>query len=180
MRMRALFGLGIGVWLGMGSVIAVADEFPSGDWTWSVDGEFFYAGTVNDAGQMLAQLCYPETGNCVYAVGFNTNCEKDNSYPAMVNTDEGAASIELLCGGKLDDGGNLMLPQNFEQMDTLVRKSNRIGFALPMEGDKFKAIRFSLKGSVQALDAMRKFAANANAQMPDAKKVKSGKDSEVF
>lgn len=180
MKPWALIGLGSLLSLGLTASSAQADEFPSGDWTWSVDDDLFYAGTENDAGQILAQMCTPESGNCVYVVGFSTNCEEDHSYPAMVNTDQGAASIELLCGGKLDEGGNLMIAQDFEQMDRFVRESARIGFALPMEGDKFKAIRFSLKGSVPALDAMRKFAANASKATPETRKVNNSKDSEVF
>ena len=180
MKLQAFMGLGLAACLGLSPVAVSAEEFPSGDWAWSIDGDVFWAGTENDSGQMLAQFCSPENATCYYVVGFDTNCEKDHSYPAMVNTDQGAASIELLCGGELDSGGNLMVVQDFEQMDTLVRKSTRIGFALPMEGDKFKAIRFSLNGSVQAIDAMRKFAANENAKTPETKKVKNAKDSEVF
>lgn len=158
--------------------VAWGEEFTSGDWTWSVDdSETYYAGTENSAGQMLAQFCHLDTGNCVYAVGFDTTCDEGDSYPALVNTDNGASSIEFLCGGELKDGSHLMLIQDFDQIDGIVRKAKRIGFALPMQGDEFKAVRFSLKGSVAAIDAMRKVAARG---APAQSNTKKAKDTEVF
>ena len=157
---------------------ARAGDFTSGDWVWNVDDpEMFYAATENSAGQALMQFCDPAEGQCVYAVGFDTTCDKGDSYPALVNSDAGTASITLKCGSELDDGGNLMLVEDFEQMDRFVRSAKRIGFALPMQGDEFKAVRFSLRGSNEALDAMRKFAAQSNERKPG---VRNAKDSEVF
>lgn len=157
---------------------AWADDFTVGDWIWNVDdSSSHYAATANSAGQILAQFCYPEQGSCVYTVGFDTECTEGKSYPALVNTDQSAASITLTCGKSLKDGGNLMLVEDFDQIDTILRKASRVGIALPMQGDEFKAVRFSLKGSVAALDAMRKFAANATSQNPGVRKAK---DTEVF
>ena len=157
---------------------AGAGDFTVGDWVWNIDDpEMPMAGTTNDAGQVLMQLCYPESGNCLYAVGFDTNCTEGNSYPALVNADTGADSMKFICGGELKDGTHLMLAEDFDQIDKVVRKSKRIGFALPMEGDAFKAVRFSLRGSGDALDAMRKVAerASKNTSGADSKKA-----SEVF
>jgi hypothetical protein len=155
-----------------------AGDFTSGDWTWNVDDpETFYAATGNSAGQMLMQLCDVNEGSCLYAVGFDTTCNEGATHPALVNTDETAASITLHCGKKLKDGTNLMFIENFDQIDGIIRDARRIGFALPMQGDEFKAVRFSLKGAVPALDAMRKFAAKGGSRTPD---VRNAKDSEVF
>ena len=152
--------------------------FEIGDWVWNAeDPEVYWAATTNDAGQMLAQFCDPEDGVCFYAVGFDTNCEEDASYPALVNSDIAAQSIELRCGSEVDDGGHLMHPVDFDQIDKLVRQANRIGFALPMEGDEFKAVRFSLRGSNEALDAMRDFAQKGSRQ---SREIRKAKDTEVF
>lgn len=149
-----------------------------GDWVWYTDDPTsYYAATANSAGQVLMQLCDLEDGNCVYAVGFETRCDEGDTHPALVNTDQSAASIELHCGKRLDDGSNLMLVGDFDQLDGILRKASRIGFALPMQGDEFKAIRFSLKGSVTALDRMRRLAASGDAARPD---VRNTRDSEVF
>lgn len=184
MRSWMVITVGMALTVGLRAGAAVAGEFPSGDWAWSVDdAEFVYAGTENDTGQILAQFCYLTDGNCIYVVGFDTNCEEGHSYPAMVNTDKGAAAVQFRCGGKFNEDGNLMVAEDFEQFDKFIRSSARIGFALPMEGDKFKAIRFRLKGAVPALDAMRKIALNALQSGADIRNVKDGKDkkdSEVF
>lgn len=164
--------------LGLWGSVAWGEEFTSGDWTWSIDDpEMFYAATENSSGQALMQLCDTEDGTCFYAVGFDTTCNKGDSYPALVNSDAGTASIKLLCGGELDAGGNMMLVEDFDQMDEFVRKAKKIGFALPMQGDEFKAVRFSLKGSVAAIDAMRKIASRG---APASKNTKQAKDTEVF
>ena len=158
--------------------VASGEEFRSGDWTWSIDDpEMYYAATENSAGQVLMQLCDSEDGTCFYAVGFDTTCDEGDSYPALMNSDAGTASIELYCGSKSDDGTNLMLVKNFDQMDEFVRQAKKIGFALPMQGDEFKAVRFSLKGSVAAIDAMRKIAARG---APAQSKTKKARDTEVF
>ena len=175
--MNTRTGIGAVALLLWGSV-AWGEEFTSGDWTWSIeDPEMFYAATENSAGQALMQLCDTEDGTCFYAVGFDTTCDEGDSYPALVNADTGASSIQLLCGGKFRDGTNMMLVEDFDQIDGIVRKAKRIGFALPMQGDEFKAVRFSLKGSVAAIDAMRKVAARGAAAQSGAKKAK---DTEVF
>ena len=169
--------LGVCVLLVWGSA-AWAEDIHSGDWVWNVDDpESYHAGTQNAAGQVLMQMCDPADGTCFYAVGFDTSCDEGDSYPALVNSDAGTAGIELLCGGEVDGGSNVMLVKDFEQVDNIIREATRIGFALPMKGDEFKAVRFSLKGSVNAIEAMRKVAALG---APTEKNTKKVKDTEVF
>lgn len=167
-----------GIALGLWASIAASEEFPSGDWAWSIDDpDVLYAATQNSTGQALMQLCYPSEGNCLYAVGFDTRCEQGSTYPALVNTDVSATTVELFCGIELDDGGNLLFFRDFDQIDALIRQARKIGFALPMEGDEFKAVRFSLKGSVTAIDAMRRVGERDGT---DGRSVRKTKDSEVF
>ena len=75
---------------------ARAGDFTSGDWVWNVDDpEMLYAATENSAGQTLVQLCDAKDGSCFYAVGFDTSCDEGDSYPALVNADDGAHNIEV-------------------------------------------------------------------------------------
>ena len=158
--------------------VAWSEDVRSGDWVWSVDDpEAYYAATENSAGQMLAQFCDTKEGSCIYVVGFDTNCDEGDAYPVLVNSDAGTASLDFLCGGDLEDGGHLMIAKDFDQLDDLIRKATRIGFALPMQGDEFKAVRFSLRGSVNAIESMRKVAALGP---PTDKNTKKVKDTEVF
>lgn len=135
---------------------AVAEDLVSGDWTWNVDGpEIYFASTKNSAGQVLMQICDLEDKRCLYAVGLQTTCKRGDSYPALASTEQGAASIRVVCGTELEGNGNLVFVENFDQVDALVRGATRIGFALPMQGDEFKSASFSLKGAIVAIDAMR-------------------------
>lgn len=155
---------------------AWAGDVKSGDWAWNVDDpEIFVAGIENSAGHMLAQFCDPESTNCFYAVGFDTYCEPGHKYPVLVNSDAGSAHLEFICGEKVGDQ-HVMVASDFDAMDRLVRQANHIGFAIPMEGDAFRAVRFSLNGSNDALDAMREallVVSNyrpASARQPDAER----------
>ena len=75
---------------------ARAGDFTSGDWVWNVDDpEMLYAATENSAGQTLVQLCDAKDGSCFYAVGFDTSCDEGDSYPALVNADDGAHNIDV-------------------------------------------------------------------------------------
>ena len=95
--MNARTGFGACVLLVWGAVVW-GEEFHSGDRSRSIDDpEMFYAATENSAGQVLMQLCDVEDGSCLYAVGFATRCDEGDSYPALLNSDTGTASIELLC-----------------------------------------------------------------------------------
>ena len=145
----------VAAFLALGASTANAADISSGDWNWNIDGtDMFYAGTSNNAQNLLAQFCYLTDGNCVYAVSFGLNCDKGEKYPALLNSDSGARSIELICGNKMQ-GQNVLMFSSFEEIDGIIRSNNRIGFVLPLKGDEFKAIRFSLRGSAKALDAMR-------------------------
>jgi hypothetical protein len=168
----------VGVVCALATTSGLAAERRSGDWTWNTEAaDLQWAGTENGAGQELGQFCYPQDGHCIYAVSFDTTCKDGDSYPAIVNSDAGAATLNLRCGPRLDNGANLMVVEDFEQIDRIVRSGSRIGFALPMESDAFKAVRFSLHGADTALDRMRSAAARVNSPSRD---VKQAKTTEVF
>jgi hypothetical protein len=145
----------IGMSLVICSTMANSADLPSGDWIVNVDGpKFYYASTSNSGGSLLAQYCKLDSAECFYLVSFGITCEENSKYPALVSTDAGAKSIELVCDKKVSNE-NFMLAANFDEMDDLVRNNKRIGFVIPMQNEEFKAIRFSLNGADIALDAMR-------------------------
>lgn len=133
----------------------LAGDRTVGDWAWNTDDPaMFYAGTGNDAGHMLVQFCDPEDGSCFYAVGLDILCDAGDPYPVLANSDAGAVQLAMMCGDRVADQ-NVLVAIDFEAMDDLVRSARRVGFAVPMHGDEFKSVRFSLHGSNEALDAMR-------------------------
>jgi len=148
---------------------ALAGDQRVGDWIWNVDDpEVFVAGTENSAGHNLAQVCATDSNQCLFFVSFGINCEPDNRYTVLVNSDVGASTMQFLCMDD-SDGEHSLVAMDFEAMDKLVRQASRVGFAIPMEGDDFKAVRFSLIGSNEAMDAMRTAVSLASEFQPGLK-----------
>jgi hypothetical protein len=148
------------IWLSaicLAPLIASAEQ-RSGDWTYDTEDDgsgSLAAGVSNSSDQLLMQLCDLDSGNCFYSVNFAIQCDKDAKYPALVNTDEGSQAIEFLCR-PLERDMHMLVVTEFDAIDKLVRTGTRIGFVIPMRGDQFKAVRFSLRGATRALDSMRK------------------------
>lgn len=125
------------------------------DWHWELSNEdYSYAGTVNEKDRMLAQVCYYETGSCIYMVSLGITCEKDAEYPSLVNSNLGADHVMLLCAHKFE-GENIFVFKDFDKIDGIIKEANRVGFAIPVESGHFKVVRFSLSGSKDAIQMMR-------------------------
>jgi hypothetical protein len=93
-------------------------------------------------------------------IGTTTGCEQDSSYPILANADTESAPITISCSGKIE-GTDLTryLFNNFKDIENLVRKSQRIGFAMPMQEGQFKVVRFSLSGESSAVTSMEQLVA---------------------
>lgn len=138
---------------------ALAEPVRSGDWFVDfVENRFLYAATINDAGSVFGQYCFPAEGKCLYLIGLRTRCEAGHDYLALANTDAGAQTFEIYCNGELANGRYQYVFKNFDDIDQLVKQGRRVGFALPMQGDEFKVVRFSLRGASNAITGMRRVA----------------------
>jgi hypothetical protein len=144
---------------------ANAGDIKSKDWTWNIDDpEWVYATTENSADGMLGQFCDPEDGSCLYAVNFGITCEEGSRYPALVSTDQGSQSLELVCATKARAEYPLFFIDDFDKIDGIIRGAQRIGFVVAMQGDEFKAVRFSLRGATESIDLMRLAAEKLHAR----------------
>ena len=65
-----------------------------GRWSASDLGAFSEAHTSNEFGATFGMLCSDE---CIFYVNTGQKCEQGRSYPAVMNTVAGAASIDLTC-----------------------------------------------------------------------------------
>jgi hypothetical protein len=121
---------------------------------------YVYAATVNDSGHVLGQYCYSE-GTCLWLLGLRTRCSENEKYPALVNADAGAQSIEIYCAGELPGTPGLYTYAftEFDKVTEFVTKSNRVGIAIPLQSDEFRVIRFDLNGASAAIASMQKVAA---------------------
>lgn len=157
--------------LGLFSATVCGAESSFGDWQAGVtdDRSTMYAYTTNDSGDMFGEWCSVTTGNCTWMLGLTTACEQESSYPVLANTDTGAAPLNIKCGGKIEDS-ELSRYQftSFKDVEKLLKGGHRVGIALPMQGDQFRVVRFSLKGSSAATSAME--AAVAKLARPQQKK----------
>lgn len=151
--MRKLLEATVVVLVAICSTSAGAQERQFGDWHTGAldDGSGGYAGTINDSGGLLTVFCYKEGNACIWSLVVDLNCEQDATYPVLVNADNGAASSEVVCRKIRNDKPGYVF-KNFALIDSSVRKSQRIGFAAPLQSGQFNVSRFSLKGATQALD----------------------------
>jgi hypothetical protein len=132
-----------------------------GDWVYQ-SKVTFYAATVNDSGNVFGQWCDAQDGNCFYILSTPTKCEEGARYPVLINSDTVSLHVTLICKGPLEGSQKYRhFFDNFELIDDLVRKSKRIGIAMPLEGDQFRVFRFTLNGAVNALTSMRASAEKA-------------------
>lgn len=163
--MRRLWLPGLLLWL---VLPAQADSI--GAWTTGVtnDGGAVYAATVNDSGSLLGQYCFPGEGGCIWFLGMGTSCEEGARYPVLANSDSGATHISVYCSAQVENGLYRYVFTEFDAIDELVKKASRVGFAVPLQSDNFKVIRFDLVGSNRALEVL----ATAVAKLQESAKTK--------
>jgi hypothetical protein len=121
------------------------------------NGTGLYAATINDSGLLLGEYCYFSSNNCVWVLGSDTVCEQDHRYPALANTDQGAASLEISCTGQFQQSGKTTFAYFFSDwklLESLMKTSTRLGIAVPMKSDQFTVWRFSLDGMTAAIRKM--------------------------
>jgi hypothetical protein len=116
-----------------------AGEMQFGSWMsgTATNGTGVYAGTTNDSGDVFAEYCDYASKTCRWALLTTTGCEKDHAYPALGNTDKGAASLELVCDGAVDDKYRYFF-NNWKELEALIKTSARFGLAVPMQADQFQ------------------------------------------
>jgi hypothetical protein len=119
----------------------------------ATDREYIYAATVNDSGHVLGQYCYAESEDCIYLLAMTTSCVAGNRYPVLINADTGSDTVEIQCGDRLGSRYRYVFA-NFEKIDAIVKRATRVGFAIPLQEDRFNVVRFDLRGSNEAIAAM--------------------------
>ena len=146
---------------------------------WSVtqsdDKTFIYASTVNDSGAFLGEYCYYATKKCLWMLGNTTACEKDHIYPILANSDTGAAQLDINCNGVASNGIYGYSFTKWSDLEDVLKKSERIGFAVPLQQDQFLVYRFKLNGLAAAI----RQAESAVASAPPAGDVRSTSDADT-
>ena len=133
-------------------IVIIIMALPShsfGEWLNGVtdDGESYYAATMNDSGNILGLYCYPASDNCIWLLGMSTACKEGDQYLVLSNSDKGSSPITLYCHRKLTNNVYSYAFTDFDLINNIVTKGIRVGFAVPLESDQFKVIRFNLSSS---------------------------------
>src|SRR5438093_10798586 len=82
---------------------ANAQNFGSWKVGTTTSGEFIYACTTNDSGNVFGQYCSPSDQTCYWLLGLNLTCKIGDSYPLLVNADSGALHLSVYCFSQLND-----------------------------------------------------------------------------
>lgn len=156
------------VFSGFFTTSATAEMKVSGSWGWEATNSSFFAATANDSGAVFGQFCYPgEDNKCYWLVGLSSGCQTGDEYPALVNSDTGAASLRLVCMGKSKDGAYYRYAfTDFDSIDAVAKDAARVGIAVPLKGDEFRVSRFDMSGSRPAVLAMRLLAERESQVRP--------------
>lgn len=125
----------------------------------SDDGTYVYAVTAHTSMLGIGQYCYVDSGNCIYAMVQDAKCDKDEKYPALINSDVSASHHMLMCVGPAPGLSRryLYMFDNFDAIDAIVRSGTTMGIATPMVNGQFQVIRFSLRGSIRAINSLEAF-----------------------
>ncbi|ENP0873894.1 hypothetical protein ACCI29_004392 [Vibrio parahaemolyticus] len=142
-------------------LLAISSSFPAfsadtihKDWVISTDGDdYYYAATINNSGHVFGKYCYFEDQQCLFLISVDITCTKGNKYPVLVNAESGSFNLNLVCGDRMGSQ-NVLVFDNFDQVERTAKESNQLGIAIPMESGHFKVSRFSLSGSSYSLDTM--------------------------
>ena len=133
---------------------AMAQEFAN--WVTGAmdDNEGYFAATVNDSTSIFGQYCYSGSGQCLWLLAVNINCEDGSRYPVLINGDGGSAQMEIVCK-KLGDKPRYVF-SNFDAINNSVKSSKKyIGFAFPLESGLFEVNRFLLDGAPESIARMK-------------------------
>jgi hypothetical protein len=159
--------LNLAFFIGLSSA-AIGQTSQFGSWnTGRIGGnEGLFAATVNDSGHILGQYCYFQSDSCIYLLAFQTACKPESKYPVLVNSDVGSSQVFVYCSGQLSSGKYRYVFTDFEEIDKVIKGANKVGFAVPLEGDKFLVVRFTLNGSNEAIASMRTTMADGRRATP--------------
>lgn len=130
------------------SASALANEkIPYQNWVVEIGAETTEAYTANDSNSSLGLFCGGAT--CVFYLNPNLNCHPNNKNTVLMNGSTVSAAIGMQC--TLVGKHYFQILDPFDQVLNAVKAGGNIGFAVALQGGAFSVYRFSLNGSLQAL-----------------------------
>jgi hypothetical protein len=117
------------------------------NWVVEIDPETTEAYTVNDSNSSLGLFCGGST--CVFYLNPNLNCTPNTKNAVLMNGSTVSAAIGMQC--TLVGQHYFQILDAFDQVLNAVKAGGNIGFAVALQGGAFSVYRFTLNGSLPAL-----------------------------
>jgi hypothetical protein len=139
------------------------------DWTISLDTNYQEANTSSDSGGLLGVFCILQSQSCFAYFTSGNPCVESRTVPVLVNANTGAALFQTTCRGMDVKTGKLWV-NVFDDMDGIKKimlEASSLGIAIPLGSGLFKAVRFSLMGSNEAIDAVQTLPRGRQRQVKD-------------
>ena len=154
---RAATAVALAVWLPS----AVADPVKIGDWYYNSDTAPTTTWIVNDSGSEFGFFC--NDGDCRFFAAFNTTCEDETEYPALVNATASAYGTTLVCSEVEEESGSkhYFVFKDTEAIEKSVGDGGVIGVATALLSGEFNVSRFSVSNARKAVARVRTGAAKA-------------------
>lgn len=129
-------------------------------------GDVIAATSTEDGKELLGYRCMLRSNTCQYVLMTESTCEADEKYPLMLNSSVGASTLMGTCFKSSGPDQLVLAPY------TLIEKAIKggqglIGFAIPMASGQFRAIRFSVKGGSDAIEAAERLGMERRKSSPN-------------
>ena len=102
--------------------------------------------TPNASGSALGVVC--DASGCVSFINPQIDCNEKSSYPALVSSPAGSASISLTCRHLGER--RLYILSDISPLVDVMTIGGTIAIAFPMPNSEFSVSRFSLTGAARA------------------------------
>ena len=123
------------------------------------------AASINDSEGILLKVCFTANQQCVWAVTAGPGCVPGESYPGIVNSDSQATSVELVCTTYGETNSFGISP--YTVMQHIAEVDDSMGIVIPLEGGRFRVMRFSLRGAWAASKALESWTEEQPAKSTD-------------
>ena len=117
------------------------------NWVVEIGPETAEAYTANDSNSSLGLFCGGTT--CVFYLNPNLNCQPNTKNAVLMNGSTVSAAIGMQC--TLVGMHYFQILDPFDQVLNAVKAGGNIGFAVALQGGAFSVYRFSLNGSLPAI-----------------------------
>lgn len=130
----------------LGATTATAGVIKEHGWTIEVWDDDTVTATVLSGGKgdSLAKICMVSEQKCLIAATTGKPCGEGDTYHGVMNADAGAIAFTANCVGP--KGHTFMALTPYEDVDFVLRSSNKATIAIPSQSGGFEVTEFNVEG----------------------------------